>query len=142
MPGGGTGENEIRYLDAADVIQLHAEIVDCTEREAADRLRSLQGMEGAVARPAWHALHGHADLAMQAAVLAHGIAEGQIFIDANKRTALVALRTFLRLNGWGVEATQEERADWIMSLSAGTSPEQLAERLRAAMRRVPLRPSG
>jgi prophage maintenance system killer protein len=36
---------------------------------------------------------------MQAAVLAHGIAEGQPFIDANKGTALAALRTFLRLNG-------------------------------------------
>jgi hypothetical protein len=32
-------------------------------------------------------------LALQAAVLAHGIAESQAFIDANKRLALVAMLT-------------------------------------------------
>jgi prophage maintenance system killer protein len=43
----------------------------------------------------------------------------------------------LRLNGWDVSATQRERADWILSLSAGTTLEQLARRLRAALVRLP-----
>ena len=85
---------------------------------------------GALARPLWHAAYGGADLALQAAVLAHGIGEGQLFIDANKRTALAALRTFLRLNGWDASATQPERADWIVSLARGTTATELAERLR------------
>jgi hypothetical protein len=32
-------------------------------------------------------------------VLAHGIAEGQWFIEGNKRAALAALHTFLLVNG-------------------------------------------
>lgn len=39
---------------------------------------------------------------MQAAVLAHGIAEGQSFLDGNKRLALVAMLTFLEVNGFSV----------------------------------------
>ncbi len=39
----------------------------------------------------------HADLALQAAVLAHGIAEAQPFLDGNKRRALVALVTCLEI---------------------------------------------
>jgi death-on-curing protein len=79
-----------------------------------------------------HADHDGADLALQAAVLAHGIAEGQHFIDGNKRAALIAMLTFLEINGAQVEARDRELADWILSLSAGATPERLAERLRRA----------
>ncbi len=71
---------------------------------------------------------------MQAAVLAHGIAEGQLFVDGNKRTALIAMLTFLEINGLRVDAPDRELADWILSLSAGAAPERLAERVRGAMR--------
>ncbi len=137
MGGEGWAEDEVRYLTTEDVIGLHAEILGCTEREATDHLRSPEGLEGALARPLWHADYGAADLAMQAAVLAHGIAEGQLFVDANKRTALAALRTFLRVNGWDVRATQRERADWILSLACGTAPIELAERLRSSLVELP-----
>jgi death-on-curing protein len=70
---------------------------------------------------------------LQAAVLAHGIAEGQSFLDGNKRLALVAMLTFLEVNGYHVDASDPELAEWIISLSAGTTAEQLAERIRTAM---------
>jgi prophage maintenance system killer protein len=38
-------------------------------------------------------------------VLAHGIAESQTFIDGNQRLALVAMLTFLEVNGQRVEAS-------------------------------------
>jgi death on curing protein len=74
-----------------------------------------------------------ADLALQAAVPAHGIAEGQAFIDGDERTALVAMLTFLEINGLRVEATDPELSDWILSLSTGATPEDLAERIRRAV---------
>ena len=66
-------------------------------------------------------------------MLAHGIAEGQSFVDGNKRLALIAMLTFLEVNGYSVPVSDRELADWIIGLSAGTTPEELADRLRAAM---------
>jgi prophage maintenance system killer protein len=63
-------------------------------------------------------------------VLAHGIAEGQIFVDRNKRTGLEAMRLFLDINGVVLRAPQAELAGWLLDLAAGTTPEELAERIR------------
>ncbi len=67
-------------------------------------------------------------------MLAHGIAESQTFMDANKRLALVAMLTFLEVNGFVVDAADQELAGWILSLSTGTPPAQLAEILRDRLR--------
>jgi prophage maintenance system killer protein len=69
-------------------------------------------------------------------VLAHRIAEGQQFIDGNKRTALVAMLTFLEINGRRLEVSDPDLADWILSLSAAATPETVATLLRPAMRRT------
>jgi death-on-curing family protein len=90
------GENEPVYLTPEDVLELYGLIVGATAAEAADHLRNRDGLESTLARPATYAHYEDADLALQAAVLAHGIAESQLFIDGNKRTALVAMLTFWR----------------------------------------------
>lgn len=84
-----------------------------------------------LARPETYVHYEDADLVWQATVLAHGIAEGQQFIDGNKRTALVALLTFLGVNGMGIEASERQLADWILSFSAGATPEEVAQLVRS-----------
>lgn len=121
------------YLDADDVIALHAEIFGCAIDQATDQLRSRSGLEGAVARPVTHATYGGADIALQAAVLAHGIAESQLFVDGNKRTALIAMLTFLDINGWTVIAGDVTLASWILDFSGGVSAAESASRLRHAI---------
>jgi death on curing protein len=120
------------HLSLDDALDLFAAIIGGTVDEATEQLRSRPGLEGALARPATYAHYENADLALQAAALAHGIAETQPFIDGNKRLALVALLTFLEINGVVVEAADPELADWILSLSTGDTPTDLAERIRAA----------
>jgi death on curing protein len=93
-------------------------------------------LESALARPETYAHYQDADLALQAAVLAHGIAEGQQFIDGNKRTALIGMLAFLEINGWRVEASDSELAEWILSFSAGATPETIAQLLTSAMRSI------
>ena len=129
------GEEPI-YLQLEDALELYAAILHATPAQAADHLRNRPGLEGALARPAMYAHYQQADLALQAAVLAHGIAESQFFVDGNKRIALVAMLTFLEINGYRIKASDPELADWILDLASGTSPEDLAERLRATL--VPL----
>jgi death-on-curing protein len=130
------GEIEPVYLTLEDVLGLHALIIRGTPAEAVDQLRNREGLESALARPETYAHYQEADLALQAAVLAHGIAEGQQFIDGNKRTALVAMLTFLEINGWRVEASDPDLADWILSFSVGATPDAVAELVRSALRDI------
>lgn len=124
---------ELVYLELEDVLGLYSEVFGLNDQEARDRLRNEIGLQAALGRPRTYAHYQQADIAQQAAVLAHGIAEGQHFLEGNKRTALVALRTFLAINGYGIDASQEERAAWIISLSDGVSIDQLAAQIRAAL---------
>jgi death on curing protein len=130
----GTGEPI--YLGFVDALGLYAAIISGTPAQAADQLRDQGALEGALARPRSYADYEDADIALQAAVPAHGIAESQAFIDANKRLALVAMLTFLELNGCRVEASDPDLADWILSFSSGTTPQQLAPSVRDAMRPI------
>jgi death-on-curing protein len=121
------------YLTVEDVLAIHAEAVGCEEAEVEGRLRSLPRLEGALARPMWHAHYVDPDLAHLAAVLAHGLAEGQHFIDGNKRTAFLAMAVFLDRNGYELDPGDHVMANWIIELSGGAGVEELAERLRGSL---------
>jgi death-on-curing protein len=121
------------YLDVDDALEIFGAIIGGTATQAADQLRDRAALAGALARPINYAQYENADLALQAATLAHGIAETQPFIDGNKRAALVVMLTFLEVNGSRVQASDRELADWIISFSAGTSPHEVAEMIRARL---------
>lgn len=127
---------EFVYLELEDALEIYGAIIGCTAAQARGHLRSRDALEGALSRPISYAHYEQADLAVQGTVLAHGIAETQPFIDANKRTALVAMLTFFELNGFTVDATDPELADWILSFSRGTRPQDVAAEVRARMRTV------
>lgn len=127
----GEGERaELVYLNYEDALEIFAAIIGGSTQQAADQLRSPAALAGALGRPASYAHYEQADLALQAVVLAHGIAETQAFLDGNKRVALVSMLTFLELNGCRVKATDRELADWIISFSAGATPTDVADQLR------------
>ena len=62
-------------------------------------LRDEGILESAVMRPRMAAYYEAADIDRQAALLGVGISQAQAFLDGNKRTAYLALNTFLRMNG-------------------------------------------
>ena len=101
--------------------------------EARDQLRSPESLEGALARPLNYAHYQSADLAMQAAVLADGIAETQTFVEGNKRTALASMLTFMAINGFELSASQEELAEWIIRLSAKLEADGPAQLIRGRL---------
>ncbi|HEX6506263.1 MAG TPA: type II toxin-antitoxin system death-on-curing family toxin [Chloroflexota bacterium] len=128
---------DLLYLELDDVLALYADLFELDEQGARDRLRNEDGLSSALHRPRSYAHYINADVATQGAALAHAIAEGQPFLEGNKRIALIALRTFLAINGYYVTVSQEERADWMISLSRGQTVEQLSDRIRAALRALP-----
>ncbi|WP_392476224.1 type II toxin-antitoxin system death-on-curing family toxin [Nostoc sp. C110] len=71
------------------------------------------------------------DIASLAAAYAYGIVKNHPFVDGNKRTAYVVMRTFLKLNGYDLQASSEEKYQIWIDLAAGKlSEEELAEWIR------------
>ena len=89
-------------------------------------------LESALARPQNISVYEpEADISRLAAAYAFGIAKNHPFVDGNKRTALVACRTFLLLNGFQLEATPTDKYLTFLSLAEGSiSEEELAAWLR------------
>jgi death-on-curing protein len=65
-----------------------------------------------------------ADIVELASAYACGITKNHPFIDGNKRTALIVTRTFLRLNGFDIKASQEEKYLTYWKLAEGTLSEK------------------
>ena len=86
----------------------------------------------ALARPENLLAYGeNVDIAALGASYAFGVAKNHAFIDGNKRTALVVMRTFLASNGVEFIATQEEKYITFLKLAEGTlSEEQLTDWIR------------
>jgi death-on-curing protein len=76
-------------------------------------------LESALARSQNLLHYGEPDLAALAAAQAFGIARNHPFIDGNKRTAWVAARLFLRLNGGQLSFDKAEATVMIQQLAAG-----------------------
>jgi death-on-curing protein len=80
--------------------------------------------QSAMARPQNLASYGDPDAASLAASYAFGIARNHPFVDGNKRTALVVSETFLRINGYRLDATNAELVVRFMALAAGELSEE------------------
>ena len=89
---------EARYLTVAEVLELHADVMQRTGGEAQPP-RTLDGLASALHRAATAGYYTGADLVGQAARLAVGVSRAQAFLDGNKRTAFFAAAVFLNLNG-------------------------------------------
>ncbi|MCH9001992.1 MAG: type II toxin-antitoxin system death-on-curing family toxin [Planctomycetes bacterium] len=103
------------------------------EHGGAEGIRDTGLLDSALARPKnlWAYSTPRADLAALAASYAFGIVKNHPYVDGNKRTGLVVLRTFLLINGSDIEASHEEKYLTILSLADGTLDESsLADWIR------------
>jgi death-on-curing protein len=109
------------------VLALHKE--QLAEHGGADGLRDEALLDSALDNPQnVFAYTENADIFRPAASYAFGIARNHPFVDGNKRAALVSSMTFLRLNGWEIDAPRSEEYETFYGLAARTVSEQeLAE---------------
>jgi death-on-curing protein len=121
----------MRWLLTSAVLAMHKKQI--AEHGGSDGVRDLGLLESALARPQnLAAYEPDSDIATLAAAYAFGIAKNHPFVDGNKRTALVAARTFLSLNDYDLIATKEDKYLTFISLADGSlSEEELADWIRA-----------
>lgn len=82
-------------------------------------IRDAGLLESALERPRNLLHYGQPDTAALAAAYAFGIARNHPFVDGNKRTAWVAARLFLRLNGAQLTFDKAEATIMMQQLAAG-----------------------
>jgi death-on-curing protein len=88
-------------------------------------------LASALDRPRNKWAHESAELAELAAAYGYGIARNHPFIDGNKRTSLLAIYTFLGVNGIDFIVPEAEAAAMMIALAAGeVSEESLARWIR------------
>ena len=122
---------QIVWLLEETVIAIHQRQI--SEHGGSEGLRDEGLLASALARPQNVLAYAQPppDLAVLAAAYAYGIARNHPFVDGNKRTPLVAARTFLLLNGVNLEANQDEKYLTFLQLAQGTlTEEQLADWIR------------
>lgn len=120
----------MKWLRVDAVLAMHKRQI--AEHGRDDGVRDFGLLESAMARAQNIAAYEpDADIARLAAAYGFGIAKNHPFVDGNKRTAFVATRTFLILNGYTLEASPATKYTTFLQLAEGSlSEEELAEWIR------------
>ena len=124
----------MRWLSLKEVLAFHSRQI--AEHGGADGVRDIGLLESVLARPQnKHAYEPNTDIADLAGAYAFGIARNHPFLDGSKRTALVAMRTFLILNGQDIRSKREDKYFTFIALATGDlSEEALAEWIRQRLK--------
>lgn len=109
---------EPRWLAVVHILAIHSDQIQAHGGSLGLRDRGL--LESAIERPR-NRLHydPEADLPALAAAYGFGLASNHPFVDGNKRVAFQAMYLFLGLNGFRIEAPEEEVVALMLSLASG-----------------------
>jgi death-on-curing protein len=75
-------------------------------------------LDAALASPKNHFAYQHADILRLAAAYAYDLAQNHPFADGNKRVALTVAGVFMELNGFRLDASEQDAANATRALSS------------------------
>ncbi len=111
------------WIEERDTLTIHERLLAL--HGGASGLRDKALLSSALARPRQHLAYAHdVDIISMSAAYTAGIVGNHPFIDGNKRTGFVIGVLFLELNGYRFTATEEDSAQAVLSLAAGTLDEK------------------
>lgn len=126
-----TSANAPRWVTIEEVLELHDFVLAESGGLVGMRDRSL--LESALMRPAnAFGYEGLDDIRELAAIYGVAVAKNHPFADGNKRAAFMALGLFLDLNGFSLQATDDDATAMMQGVAAGERDQsQLSAWLRA-----------
>jgi death-on-curing protein len=111
------------WIDERDALALHDRLLALHGGAAGLRDDSL--LKSALARAQQHFAYAEvADLIEMATLYTAGIVSNHPFVDGNKRTGFVVGILFLEINGRKFIASEEDAAQAVLDLAAGTLDER------------------
>ncbi|WP_370932191.1 type II toxin-antitoxin system death-on-curing family toxin [Amycolatopsis sp. cg13] len=115
----------IDYLTLDDLLTLSADL-------GVPRVRDLGLLDAAAHRPQSSLMgqDAYPDLHEKAAVLLESIVRNHPLIDGNKRLGWMSVYVFYGLNGYDLDAPEDDAYDLVIATATGTLPyQEVAERL-------------
>jgi death on curing protein len=105
------------WLDIHDVCAIHGEII--AESGGASGILNKGALESTLNKPI-NLYHYGDDVTLYklAASYGYGLVKNHCFIDGNKRIALIAIYTFLSVNGIELTASEVDAASFFLDLAA------------------------
>jgi len=109
----------IEYLSLAQILHLHEAQIDAFG--GAGGIRDKNGLKSAVARPTmtFAGEDLYPDVAAKAAALMHSLVLNHPFVDGNKRVGAAAAELMALLNGYELNASDDELEDLTLSVAKG-----------------------
>jgi death-on-curing protein len=117
-----TNTTEPRWVTYEQIIAIHAR--QLRRFGGAAGLRDEGMLRSALERPVNKWQYEQADMTVLAAAYAFGLAKNHPFVDGNKRTAFLAMATFLRKNGVHFTPQPAHATAIILALAAGEVSEE------------------
>lgn len=105
----------MKHLRVDHVEEIHRRVVEQAGGDPS--IRALKLLDSAVAETRWPYFP---TVAEKAAALAFSLCNNHPFADGNKRTSYVAMKMFLRRNGYEPVAAVDEAERVFVELAAGT----------------------
>lgn len=114
---------ELSWIDERDALIIHDRLLALHGGPLGVRDKTL--LSSALARPRQYLTYSsNVDIISMSAAYTAGIVGNHPFVDGNKRTGFVIGILFLELNGYRFTASEEEAAQAVLSLAAGTLDEE------------------
>ena len=106
-------------IELEEIEQIHKTLIDFFG--GSQGIRDLSALKSALARPfqTFENKDLHPTPIYKAAALIESILINHPFIDGNKRTGYVAMRSFLISKGLDIDATQEEKYEFVINIASG-----------------------
>jgi death-on-curing protein len=114
--------SEPTWITKEILITVHAELLNRFGGLSGIRDEGL--LDSALNRPKHLFSFSRPTLFQMAASYAHGVVKNHPFLDGNKRTGFMSAYIFLGVNGWSLEAPEEEAVLETLSLAAGKTSEE------------------
>lgn len=122
--------DEPDWLNEHDIRAIHNEIL--AESGGSPGILNEGAIESTLNKPRnlYHYSGGSATLYELAAAYGYGFVKNHCFVDGNKRTALIAVYTFLGINGIELDASEADAVKLFLELAASLgSQEEDSKRL-------------
>lgn len=130
---------EPKWVSKQSVLAIHEKLL--ADHGGAPGLLDEGLLDASLASPKNRFAYERADILRLAAAYAYAINQNHPFTDGNKRVSLTVAGVFLELNGFRLDASEQDAAAAILALSSGEmSEQQFAEWLRAVCYAQPPRP--